>query len=118
MYGVAMASIYPLVMSLPTSLGFSLSRSSSSYLVIGGASGEMILPAIIGQLLAARQDSQNSGQRATGVALYLICLAASVIMACVLVIVLHYWRYVEATLPARQEMQVLLKEPQYQAVNA
>lgn len=72
-FGLSMASIFPLAMSLLPSSGYALSDKDSSRMVIGGALGEMVVPAFIAWMLGPKEGGWP-------VALYAVCITISVLM--------------------------------------
>ncbi|CAN0078886.1 unnamed protein product [Scytosiphon promiscuus] len=88
LFGLFMASTYPLAMSLLPSAGYLLSDKNSSRFVVGGAMGEMMVPALIALLLGPGgsttdgdgDDNHESGRPAS---LYGVCLAVSALLVAV-----------------------------------
>ncbi|CAB1097368.1 unnamed protein product [Ectocarpus sp. CCAP 1310/34] len=87
-FGLSMASTYPLAMSLLPEAGYALSEKNSSHFVVGGALGEMLVPACIALLLGPSGSSGNSigdgdGEPGRSDALYGACFAISLLMVAV-----------------------------------
>ncbi|CAM9487948.1 unnamed protein product [Ectocarpus sp. 12 AP-2014] len=87
-FGLSMASTYPLAMSLLPEAGYALSQENSSRFVIGGALGEMLVPACIALLLGPSSSSGNSigdgdGEPGRSGALYGACFAVSLLLVAV-----------------------------------
>eukprot|EP00752_Nemacystus_decipiens_P016764 g15002.t1 len=93
LFGLFMASTYPLAMSLLPSAGYVLSDKNSSRFVTGGALGEMLIPAFIAWFLGPNSvdvdgdvggsvsgDGVASGHPA---ALYRVCVAVSALLVAV-----------------------------------
>ncbi|CAN0426269.1 unnamed protein product [Pylaiella littoralis] len=87
LFGLFMASVYPLGMSLLPSVGYVLSDKFSSRFVIGGALGEMLVPAFIALLLGPNSDGDDedgsSKQSGRPAALYDVCFYISVLLVVV-----------------------------------
>ncbi|CAN0536251.1 unnamed protein product [Ectocarpus sp. 12 AP-2014] len=87
-FGLSMASTYPLAMSLLPEAGYALSEKNSSRFVVGGALGEMLVPACIALLLGPSSSSGNSigdgdGEPGRSDALYGACFAISLLLVAV-----------------------------------
>ncbi|CAM9966072.1 unnamed protein product [Ectocarpus sp. 4 AP-2014] len=87
-FGLTMASTYPLAMSLLPEAGYALSEKNSSRFVVGGALGEMLVPACIALLLGPSSSSGNSigdgdGEPGRSDALYGACFAVLLLLVAV-----------------------------------
>ncbi|CAM9295326.1 unnamed protein product [Ectocarpus sp. 8 AP-2014] len=87
-FGLSMASTYPLAMSLLPEAGYALSEKNSSRFVVGGALGEMLVPACIALLLGPSSSSSISigdgdGEPGRSAALYGACFAVSLLLVAV-----------------------------------